>query len=112
MSVADHYRRQFERGGRRITLERPVVNGTSVTVANVRARIRGATPDEIAGGIKSTDRKVMILAEDVPGSFRPLKQGDKVLVDGLRLTFGSRPDDQTHRDGELLLAYDGVVSGA
>lgn len=112
MSRLDLYARLFNEGGRRVTLERPAVNGQPVLVPNVRTRIRGATPEEIAGGLKSTERKVLILAQDVPPEHRPLRQGDKVLVDGLRLTFSSRPDDQTHRDGETLLAYEAVAVGA
>ncbi|WP_182422019.1 hypothetical protein [Aureimonas sp. ME7] len=93
-----------------MTLERSVPNGDPVRVENVRARIRGATADEVAGGIKESERRVLILAEDVPETFRPLREGDRVLVDQLRLRFSSLPDDQSHRDGDLLLAYDGFAA--
>lgn len=106
------YRRMFDKGGRRVTIERQVANADPVRALNVRARIREATDEEVAGGIRSTERKILILAEDVPADMLSLATDDAVLVDNLRLTFTRRPDDQTHRDGEMLLAIDGVVSGA
>lgn len=113
MSRQAAYRRMFARAGRRVTIERVVANQPSLKVENVRARVRGLTQEEIAGGINSASRKVLILAEDVPASFLPLRaQVDRVLVDGLTLRFDRRPDDQTHRDGETLLAIDGVLVGA
>ncbi|WP_061930144.1 hypothetical protein [Aureimonas sp. AU22] len=113
MSVAAEYAALFEMGGRRVTIERHV-DGAPVQVPNVRARIRGAggDPVEVSAGNNSIERKILILASDVPVSFRPLRQSDDVLVDGLRLTFIGRPDDQTHRDGDMLLAYDGLAVGA
>lgn len=106
------YRRMFTKAGRRVALERRMANAEPVRAEGVRARIREATDEEIAGGIRSTERRVLILAEDVPYGMLPLVTDDAVLVDGLRLTFTQRPDDQTHRDGEMLLAIAGVVSGA
>ncbi|KQQ81945.1 hypothetical protein [Aureimonas sp. Leaf324] len=106
------YRRLFSRGGRRVSIERRVANADPMRVEGVRARIREATDEEIAGGIRSTERRVLILAEDVPAGMLPLVTDDAVLVDGLRMTFTQRPDDQTHRDGEMLLAIAGVVSSA
>lgn len=112
MSAADEFRELFEMGGRRVTLQRAAANQPAQTLPNVRARVRGYTPEEIAGGITVGSRKILILAEDVPASWRPLKTGDSVLVDGITMRFTTRPDDQTHRDGETLLAYDCMASGA
>ena len=111
MSVAAEYAAAFDMGGRRITLERLVPNAAAVTVENVRARVRGASPEEVASGIKAIERKILLLAADIPDDFLPIRQGDRVLVDGARLVFTSRPDDQTHRDGEMLLAIDGFATG-
>lgn len=111
MSRAASYAAMFDRAGRRVTIERKS-NGETTTVPNVRARVRGAREEEIAGGIQASERKVLILAADVPEALRPLLANDSILVDGLRLRIQGRPDDQTHRDGETLLAIDCVVKGA
>lgn len=99
----------FGKGGRRVTISRKVANGQPVTVENVRARIRGATPDEVTGGISTRERRVLILAEDIPADFG-LQDNDRILVDGGRLTI-TNVDRHTHRDGEILLAYDCIASG-
>ncbi|WP_185982823.1 hypothetical protein [Aureimonas mangrovi] len=112
MSRLESYRSLFDRAGRRVTIERQVTNGQPMRVENVRARVRGVTPEEVVGGIDANARKVLILAEDIPAEWRPLKMNDDVIVDGVRLTFTQRPDDQTHRDGETLLAYDCLAAGA
>ena len=112
MSRAAQYARLFDMGGRRVTLRRNMGNSPAIEVANVRARIRGFKPEEIAGGIDVGQRKILILAEDIPASFLPMRQNDRVIVDGITMVFATRPDDQTHRDGELLLAIDGIASGA
>ncbi|MBB3937677.1 hypothetical protein [Aureimonas phyllosphaerae] len=113
MSVAAEYAALFDVAGRRVTLER-YVDGAPVRVPNVRARVQGGSTDpiEVSAGNTSAERKVLILAADVPETFRPLRQSDDVLMDNLRLTFIARPDDQTHRDGAVLLAYDGVAVGS
>lgn len=111
MSQVEKYRRLFEHGGRRVMLQRRQSNAQPVEVANVRARIRGFTPQEIAGGFNVGQRKILILAEDIPASLRPLRQNDRVIVDGTTWAFPERPDDQTHRAGDVLLAYDCVAAG-
>ncbi|WAJ29324.1 hypothetical protein [Antarcticirhabdus aurantiaca] len=103
------YRRMFTRAGRRVTISRKVANSEPVTLENVRARIRGAQPDEVAGGISTRERRVLILAEDVPADFG-LQDNDRIIVDGGRLTI-TNVDRHTHRDGEVLLAYDCIASG-
>ncbi len=111
MRTISTYRKLMDQYGRRVTIERPVVNGVPLSAPAVRARIRGATQDEIAGGISASSRRVLVLAADLPPEMAPLRKNDRLIVDGIRLTFTERPDDQTHRDGDLLLAYDGVASG-
>lgn len=111
-SRAASYARLISRHGRVVELQRRQANAAPLTVRNVRARIRGFTPEEISGGFDVGQRKILILAEDVPESFRPLRQNDRVIVDGDVWAFPSRPDDQTHRDGDVLLAYDCVAAGA
>jgi len=102
------YRRQFDQHGRRVSIKRP----GSDNLENVRVRIIAFTPQEIASGVAVGSRKVIVLAEDVPDSFAPLKKGDSVLVDGKSLMFTQTPDDQTRRVGETLIAYECVVAGA
>lgn len=102
--------RAFTAFGRRITLERAVPNGQQIVVPNVRARLWGATATEIAAGVKSSGRHIVILAADVPTDTLPLRTNDVVRVDGQALRFAERPDDQTHRDGDVLLAIEGLVS--
>lgn len=109
MSRAAKYAALFNRGGRRVTIERPVVNGAPIVAPNVRARLWGASAEEVAAGIKSSQRHVLILAADVPPELLPLRSQDAVRVDGLVLKFVERPDDQSHRDGEVLLAIKGMV---
>ena len=58
MGQVEKYRRLFERGGRRVTLQRRQTNAQPVEILNVRARIRGFTPQEIAGGINVGKRKI------------------------------------------------------
>ncbi|MGN6585803.1 MAG: hypothetical protein ACTHJV_19080 [Rhizobiaceae bacterium] len=102
------YRRQFDMHGRKVTITRPGAD----PLQNVRVRITTFTPEEIAGGVAVGNRKVIVLAEDVPDSFAPLKKGDSVLVDGKSLMFTQTPDDQTRRVGETLIAYECIVAGA
>lgn len=109
---AAKYAALFERAGRRVTLERPVANAAPLVAANVRARLWGASAEEVAAGIKSSTRHVLILAADVPVGMLPLRAQDAVKVDGLTLKFIERPDDQSHRDGETLLAIKGLATGS
>ncbi|WP_416358224.1 hypothetical protein ACLNGM_10065 [Aureimonas phyllosphaerae] len=111
MSFAKSYRRMFDRFGRRVSIERTVANADPLIALNVRARLTEARPIEVAGGVTSTERRVLILAEDVPPTLCPLRKGDYVVVDGLRLRFTDRPDDQTRRDGETLIAFEGWAAG-
>lgn len=109
MSVASKYRRLFTKAGRTVSIERQVANSSPKTVDNVRVRIRNFTPEEVAGGVTAGQRKILVLAEDVT-SIAPLKSGDTFIVDSSRFSIVQKPDDQTHRDGETLLAYDCVCS--
>ncbi|MBN9065173.1 MAG: hypothetical protein J0H60_01500 [Rhizobiales bacterium] len=106
------YRRQFDAHGRRITIERRVVNADPISIPNVRVRIRGLTPEEVAGGIDVNQRKAIVLAEDVPDTFAPLKKGDYLVVDGIKMMVVDRPDDQTRCVGETLIAYECTLSGS
>lgn len=106
------YRRQFDHSGRRVTIERRVANVDPIQITNVRAKIRGLVPDEVAAGIDVNQRKATVLAEDVPESFAPLKKGDYIVVDAIKMMIIDRPDDQTRRFGETLLAYECILSGS
>lgn len=104
------YQRSFDRIGRRVEIERMAANQPAQVLEGVRARLRDLRPEEIAGGIAASAHYIMILAEDVPADWLPLQQSDTVKVDGRSLTFTQRPDDQTHRDREVLLAITGYVA--
>ena len=109
MSRAAQYAALFTKGGRTASIERQVANSSPTTVNNVRVRIRNFSAEEVAGGVTIGQRKVLVLAEDVT-SIAPLKSGDVVIVDSSRFQITEKPDDQTHRDGATLLAYDCVCS--
>lgn len=111
MSRRASYRRLFSSGGRAVTLKRLVPNGVPVEATGVRARIRDLSADELASGVDVSVRKVMILAEDVPADFAPVRKSDRVQVDGRVMTIET-VDDQSHRDGEILLAYDCTMAGS
>lgn len=112
MTRRDSYSRLFDKASRRVTVRRIVTNQPHIDIQNVRARVRGFTPEEIAGGIDIGQRKVLLLAEDIPQAYWPLQKNDRILIDGYTLIFSTRPDDQTHRDGDILLAFDGIATGA
>lgn len=105
------WRRRIKNDGETITLRRGAsVGGHAVYVI---ARVMGYAPDELIGGITQGDRKIFVLAEDVEaGGFPlPFKPGsDSVLVRGNKLTIQS-VDDNTHRIGGVLIAYEIRATG-
>jgi hypothetical protein len=75
----------------------------------VRARVTGFTPEEIAAGINQGSRRIIALAEDVEASGFPLpirSGSDAVMIrsGAQRLTIND-VDDSTRRVGGVLIAY-------
>lgn len=88
--------------------------GSSPTQALVRARIVGYQPNELVGDIVETDRKAIVLAEDVAASGFPVPiraQQDRVIYDGRTWAISS-VDDTTRRVDDVLIAYELRISGA
>jgi len=88
--------------------EEPVIP-TEVTV---RARVIDASSDEMDDGSQQGRRKVIVLAEDIPSNFLPLREkgADKVVLRGALCTI-EFVDDSTRRIGGVLIAYELHVSG-
>lgn len=102
------YRRQVDAHGSTITLRRVNPSPTAPTnVTGVRARVMGYAPEELVGGIKQGDRKVILPSENIGAFPVPFKTGgsDKiVLADGAVLNI-EVVDDQTARISDELIAY-------
>jgi hypothetical protein len=117
MSRADvllsQYRVKIAKVGEAITLRRMGPSGP-VNEVTVRARVTGYQPNELVGGIKQGDRRLIILAEDVEASGFPIpfKTGgiDKAVVRDKVLNIGV-VDDSTRRVGGILIAYDITATG-
>lgn len=101
------YRRQIDEIGEIVTFKR--AGNPNV---EVRARVTGFSPEELAGGIVQGDRKIIALEDDlVAASFPvPLKVGDQVIVRGRTLRLES-VDASTRRVGDSLIAYEMQARG-
>jgi hypothetical protein len=106
------YRRQLLAHGETVTLRRVNASPAAPTEHQVRARVTGYQPEELVGGIQVGDRKVIVLAEDVPSGFLPFLLGgrEKIVVRGKALNV-ERVDDSTRRVGGELIAYEMQVRG-
>lgn len=110
-AALNSYRKQLERHGEIVSIDRMVPNvGFQAVATDVRARIMGYSPEEIAAGIEQGHRKAVILAEDVSALNPALKIGDYLSVRGVRMRINAI-DDSTRRIGGTLLAYQCDVSG-
>lgn len=108
------YRRAIRQHGESVLFRRPIGTGANRPMFNakVRAVVTGYQPSELIGGIVQGDRKVILLAEDV---FRaqialPITAADKIVVRGRELAIHAI-DDNTHRDGAELVAFELQVRG-
>lgn len=110
--VRASYSRALALAGETVTLRRVNASPAAPTDHQVRARVVGYQPEELVGGIQIGDRKVILLAEDVPGSFLPFLLGgrDKIVVRGKALNVES-VDDSTRRVAGELIAYELRVKG-
>lgn len=101
------YRRQIDRHGETITL-RKGVNGAEI---NVRARVMGYTPEQLVGPITIGSRRIVIMAEDVLGSWGAPVKNDRVVWNGVTLTVQDA-DSATRRIAGETIAYDIRATGA
>ncbi|TDR89122.1 hypothetical protein [Enterovirga rhinocerotis] len=106
-------RRAIEKTGEVLTLRRVVPNAPPIE-KQVRGRVMGYAPDELAAGISIGERKVILPADEVEASGfpTPLRKGtDRIVVRGTHLTI-VEVDDSTRRIGGELVAYEIRASGA
>lgn len=108
------YRRAIRQHGELVLIRRYTGSGTSRPVFNteVMAIITGYQPQELIGGIIFGERKCIVLAEDFNKSEigLPLTTSDKIVVRGRESAIGG-VDDNTHRDGTELIAFEMKISG-
>ena len=108
------WRNAIRRHGETVLLRRYTGSGTnrpSFSV-EVRGRVTGYVPQELIGSITQGDRRVLILVEDlIKAQFAlPITSSDKCVVRGRELAIQAA-DDNTHRDGAELIAYELQVRG-
>lgn len=108
------YRNMLADLGETIIIRRNNPSPAAPTEVTVRARVAGYQPQDLVGGIKQGDRRVIVLALDLDASGfpLPLKTGgtDKAVVRGRVLNIGV-VDDSTRRVGGELLAYEITATG-
>lgn len=104
------YADYVNRRGETITVRRR--SGVTVTDAPARARVDGYTPEELVAGINQGDRRVLILVEDLEkaGWPLPLRRLDRLVIRGREVNVED-VDDNTHRHGGLLSAYQVRATG-
>lgn len=104
-------RRQLAQHGRDIVIRRwSGPSGARVsTEATTRARIVGYAPEKIVGLVQAGDRKAIVQVDSL-SALLPLKDTDKVVVDGREFAIRF-VDDQTRRIDGTLIALELVVSG-
>lgn len=106
-SIKRHYSRALKAVGETCQLTR----GDSA-VSQVRCRISGYKPFEIAGTIMQGDQRVIALASDMRSFPVPPRKGDKVQTsDGRSLTVVFC-DGNTRKFGDTIVAYEFQARGA
>ncbi|PZQ19336.1 MAG: hypothetical protein DI565_00655 [Ancylobacter novellus] len=124
MSVAAT-RRQYARDigtvGEIVGLRRETAD-SAIEVGNLRARVTGFRPEELASGVDQGARKVILLAEDVEravalglwpateGGGPAIVKNDRIVVRGAPLNVEAI-DDSTRRLGGVLMAYEITATG-
>jgi hypothetical protein len=107
------YRRLIAASGETVTLRRNSRYPADPTDADVRARVIDATTaDADDDSLQQGKRKVVVLAEDVPEGFWPLRERgvDRIILRGAPCTIDF-VDDSTRRVGGVLIAYEFHVIG-
>lgn len=101
------YRRQIDAHGETITLRR----GASGVECSVRARVTGFAPDHLDGGMTLGERRVVMIAEDIPASWPgPPRKRDVVVWNGIDLIVVD-VDMATRRVAGETIAFDLHCSG-
>lgn len=115
------HRRQIRAHGERVSLRREGLD-PAPTSPNLRARVTGFTPQELASGIDQGSRKVILLAEDLDAAIAAgswpapaagaaaVMKDDTLIVRGAPLNVES-VDDSTRRIAGVLIAYEIVALG-
>lgn len=84
MSLAGVTARMLARYGRTIMLRRRVGMSSAFTDIALLGRIRDVRPDELVGGVKQGDAKVVVEAAPVlaAAGFAPPRKGDFIVAEG------------------------------
>jgi hypothetical protein len=107
----DSLRRQLAQHGRDVVIRRwsGPSGARTATEVTTRARIVGYAPEKIVGAIQVGDRKAIVQV-DALAALLPLKDTDKVVIDGREFAI-RYVDDQTRRIGNTLIALELQISG-
>jgi hypothetical protein len=108
------WRSAVKRQGETVLIRRYTGSGTNRPRfdVSVRGRVNGYEPSQLIGSITQGDRRVLILQEDlIKAQFAlPITSSDKCVVRGRELAIQAA-DDNTHRDGTELIAWELQVRG-
>jgi len=107
------YRRLLAASGETVTLRRLNTYPAAPIDADVLARvIEGTTADADDDALQQGKRKIVVMAEDVPETFWPLRERglDRIVLRGAPCTIDFI-DDSTRRVGGELIAYEFHVIG-
>lgn len=115
------YRREMAEHGETVSIRREADDPTPEAL-NLRARVTGFSPEEIAAGIDQGARKIILLAEDVEreiaanrwpppaAGFAAILKDDTLMLRGAPLNV-ERVDDSTRRVAGVLVAYEITALG-
>ncbi len=108
------WRAAVKRNGEPVLIRRYTGSGTNRPRfdVEVRGRVKGYEPTQLIGSITQGDRRVLILQEDLIKAqlALPITTNDKCVVRGRELAIQAA-DDNTHRDGTELIAWELQVRG-
>ena len=115
------YRRMISAHGETVSLRRESIEPTP-EAQDLRARVMGFTPEELASGIDQGDRKLILLAEDIEreiaaGRWSAPAAGASGILKNDTLMLRGAPmnvewvDDSTRRVAGVLIAYEVTVTG-
>lgn len=109
------YARALCEDGELVSLRRPALD-PEPEAADLRARVKGGTSDELAAGMDQRRRTIILLAEDVEAAIDTgawpepavgadaIVKNDHIVVRGAPLNV-ERVDSDTRRVGGTLIAY-------
>lgn len=103
------YRQMIDEAGETVLVRRYTGTGQNRPYfeAAVKARVIGFKPQELIGGLRQGDQRLILLNEDLLNAQfpTPLLDTDKVVVNGREITIQA-PDKSTRRVAGELIAYD------